>query len=273
MMTKFATTLLPLALSATLAACGSSGSTGAIAPAPTPEVPGGPGQPNDPGTPSLSNPTSNAVADLLAFAQGGSKYVAPGGVARLERETADGRVVSAAVLEGTNSGYVKVEQAGTVTAYTLAGAPIVTADTPGGVFTGDFEASYRMGASQPVLAARGDGFIELDMASGQAYMDSLVSNRDNNILVLGTMQYADGRLAGNGLHVQVRDGAGNIDLNGNGRTDDDVWGNFGNAEAILVDNANGTSIIGVMDAQHESGFQMDGGFVVNHDPSRTIGNY
>lgn len=262
MMNKLAPTALPLALLALLSACGSAGTTGgAVNPAPAP------------GTPGLSNPSSNAVADLLAFAQGGSTRVTPAGVAYHEREAADGRIVSAAVKDGSASGYVKVEQAGRVTAYTLAGSPLVTADTPGGVFTGTFEASYRMGADQPVKHARGDGFIELDMASGRAGMDSLVANQDNNILVLGEMRYENGRLSGDGLHVQVRDGMGSIDLNGNGRTDDDVWGNFGRAEAILVDNAGGASIIGVLDAQHESGFRMDGGFVVDRDPSRTIGNY
>lgn len=273
MMTKFSTTAITLIMTAALAAC-SSGSGGGSATTPPPST--NPDTPNNPGTPNNpapANPASNAVADLVAFAEGGTKSTRAGGVAEYDRTAADGRRVTARLMDGTKSGFVKVAQDGRITRYDLAGSPVVNADTPGGVFTGDFEVSYAMGASQPVQQARGDGFIELDMASGQAYLESGVSNAANNIFVLGEMDYANGRLTGNDMHVQVRDGEGNIDLNGNGRSDDDVWGDFGKAEGILVDNANGTSIIGVLEGQHESGFRMDGGFVVDHDPSRTIGDY
>lgn len=236
-----------------MAACGSSG--GSSTSRPDTGDTGGNGGSSD-------GPASGAVADLVAFAQDGNSRRQEGGIVNHENATAAGRSLETFTLDGTKSGLLVDTKTGRKTRVEVIGKPVINTNTPGGVYTGGFALSYRMDPSSDWQQLEGDMAIELDMASGRAFMDSIGGNASNNIEVMGALDYDKGRLSSDNVRVNVRDADGSLDLNGNGRTDDDVWGDFGKADAILVDKKGKQAIFGKLTGEHDSGFSMEGALVL-----------
>lgn len=249
MTTKILTPLSVLALTVVLGACSSSGSGTST------------GGGSNPVTPAPQNPASNAVADLANFAMQGQRSGEADGTQRYARTSADGRAITARMVTDS-AGLVRVQRTGEVAAYDVAGAPQINAATPDGVYTGRFETSYRMNDAAPVRELGGNMYVELDMASGQGFMDSIGGNSHNVIEVMGDLDYANGRLSSDEVVINVRDAQGAIMFDANG---DAIAGGFGSMDGILVDNSQGAAIVGALEGRHSSGFTMEGGMVLRHD--------
>ncbi|PZO71673.1 MAG: hypothetical protein DI629_21370, partial [Mesorhizobium amorphae] len=137
-----------LAISA-LTACGGGGGGGSAPnPVPTPTQP----KPAEPGNPA-DRPASGSAKDLAAFARTGAAKQMDGYV-RYTRAYGSGSSVSYDALPGGVAGLVTLSEAGKARVFDLNGSPMVSADTPSGVYTGDVDLDYRMTAGGDWRAMR-----------------------------------------------------------------------------------------------------------------------
>lgn len=233
-----------LAISA-LTACGGGGGGSAPNPVPAPTQP----KPAEPG-----NPASGSAKDLAAFARtGGAKQM--DGYVRYTRAYGSGSSVSYDALPGGAAGLVTLSEAGKARVFDLNGGPMVSADTPSGVYTGDIDLDYRMTAGGDWRAMRGNMAMSLDLEGGKVGIDSIAGNGSNVIEVMGEAQVSNGVIGGEDLTTRVRDAEGRFMFDAKGSVDGLVSGTGDDA-----------GIAATFEGSHANGFGMNGGAVLVLDP-------
>lgn len=226
-----------------LAACSGGGSSSSTPkPTPTPDPVTVPG-------------ATASVNDLVNFARSGTSTTKDNGVVGYRRAEG-GVVVTADQIPGYGVGLVTRMENGQATVFNMAGDPVVTAATPSGVYTGDLAMNYRMTEDGQWQTALGDMAIVLDLQNGEAHVDSIVGNANNNIEFMGSAEVNNGRLTMDDAIVNVRDGEGFM-----------LGRETGTMDGIIATGSDTTAITGTVGSSNaQTGFDMKGGFLTTFDP-------
>ena len=247
--------LASLLLVPALAACGGGGGA-------TSEV-----QPvTPPPTTGPTGPASTAVADLIAFADTGTRTTmqfrdnAANTWERSRQCSGSACVVVDRVPGAEGAGLVIYQNGADVFVYDVFGAELATMDAPTGIYNGLLTANYRVGADGDWIATVGEMNIWLDMTQGTAAIGGILpyaspSGGASSIQFFGDANLANGTFTDPNLKILVDSG------NPTG------FETTGTATGLLVAGTGGAAILGTVEATGDPALLLlQGGYAAMHDP-------
>jgi len=244
--TSYAKFFMTLALVGSLSACG--GSSGSVVV--TPPVGGG----------TTAAPDGSNLSSVIAFAKDGTQSDLGNGVTRYSNtQTIDGTKYHAWVdsLPGYGDALVSYQTNDQGVSYTLTGSTPTVLNAPAGVYTGQIEMSYKPGANGTWQVMTGNLAAQLDLTNGTVGIDSIASNANNTIEVLGTTTVSGSTFSAPDVTVRLRDGSGNL-----------VKDYAGNVDGKIVTGDTNSAMFGTVGVNDPDGFQLNGGIHAAYDPSQ-----
>lgn len=247
--------LASLLLVPALAACGGGGgATSEVQPV-TPPPTSGPVE-----------PASTEIADLIAFADAGTRTTmqfrdnAANTWERSRRCGGDACVVVDRVPGAQGAGLVIYQKGQDAFVYDVFGAELATMAVPGGIYNGLLTANYRVGADGDWVATVGEMNIWLDMAEGTASIGGILpyaspSGGSSSIQFFGDATLANGTFTDPNLKILVDSG------NPTG------FETVGSTSGLLVAGTDGAAILGTVEATGDPALLLlNGGYTAMHDP-------
>jgi hypothetical protein len=238
-----------------LAACGGGGGATSEVPPVTPPPTAGPVE-----------PASTDIADLIAFADTGTRTRmqfrdnAANGWDR-SRQCGGGACVVVDRIPGAEGAGLVIYQQGTdVFLYDLFGSELATMTAPTGIYNGLLTANYRVGETGDWVATVGEMNIWLDMAAGTASIGGILpytspSVGTSSIQFFGDANLANGTFTDPNLKILVDSGSPT------------GFETVGTTSGLLVAGTDGAGILGTVEATGDPALLLlQGGYAAMHDP-------
>jgi len=283
MSTRLAYFLTPLVLIAVLTACGGGGgATSQIQPVTPPPV----GSSQDESSPDEtlpdetlpdeisggggsegSGPASTEIADLIAFADTGTRtkmQFRDNAANRWERSRrCDGQacVVVDRIPGATGAGLVIYQEGKDVFVYDVFGSEIAAMSAPTGIYNGLLTANYRVGADGDWIATVGEMNLWLDIEKGTVAIGGILPYTspdgvaNSSIQFFGDADVVAGQFTDSDLKILVNSG------NPSG------FRATGTTSGFVVSGTDGSAILGTVEATGDPDLLLlQGGYTAMHDP-------
>lgn len=245
-------------LSTLVSACGGGGgSVSEVSPSAPP--------PNGPA--SGSGLASTEIADLIRFADAGTRTDmnfrtnTANGWTRSRNCDGQACVTVDRVPGAETAGLVVYQNGDEVFIYDVFGSELATMDVPDGIYNGLLTANYRVGSDGDWVATVGEMNISLDMTAGTAAIGGIlpytspdgVSN--SSIQFFGDADLVDGEFTDPDMRVLVNSG------------NPSFFETTATTSGLLITGDDGAAILGTVEANGDPGaLLLEGGYAAMHDP-------